>query len=139
MKQDATTNRQPHSRKGEFHKVGENLYRHSSNDRYYGVFRVNGKLIWKSLKTSDREIAKRKLNEEKEKQGRVDPEATKLALSELLDLYEQSLQQFDVKTQATRTFILNIFKRTWEQSLDVPVKMSPPRSWSSGSQSTRRE
>ena len=46
---DATTNGQTHSRKGEFRKVGENLYRYSSNDRYYGVFRVNGKLIWKSL------------------------------------------------------------------------------------------
>jgi len=66
MEKDATTNGQTHSRKGEFHKVGENLYRYSSNDHYYGVFRVNGKLIWKSLKTVDRELAKRKLKEEKE-------------------------------------------------------------------------
>jgi hypothetical protein len=72
MEMDATTNGQTHSRKGEFHKVGENLYRYSSNDRYYyGVFRVNGKLIWKSrksLKTSNREPAKRKLKEEQEKE-----------------------------------------------------------------------
>ena len=122
MQKDAATNGQTHARKGEFHKVGENLYRYSSNDRYYAVFRVNGKLIWKSLKTSDRELAKRKLKEEQEKQGRVDPEATKLTLSELLDLYEKSLEQFDDKTQATRTCILNIFKRTWEQSLEVPVQ-----------------
>ena len=108
--------------KGEFRKVGENLYRYSSNDRYYGVFRVNGKLIWKSLKTSDRDLAKRKLKEEKEKQGRVDPEATKLTLSELLDLYKKSLEQFDDKIEATCTSILSIFKRTWEQSLDVPVQ-----------------
>ena len=77
--------------RNEFRKVGENLYRYSSNDRYYGVFRVNGKLIWKSLKTSDRELAKRKLKEAKEKQGKVDPSATKLTLSELLDLYGKSL------------------------------------------------
>ena len=38
---------------------------------YYAIFRVKGKLIWKSLKTSDREFAKRKLQEELEKQGRV--------------------------------------------------------------------
>src|SRR5438094_7729241 len=94
-------------RAGQFRKVGENLYRYSSNDRYYAVFRVNGKLIWKSLKTSDRELAKRKLKEEQEKQGKVDPEATKLTMSELLDLYEKSLEQFDNKTQATRTCILN--------------------------------
>ncbi len=45
-----TTAERSHQRKGEFRKVGENLYRYSSNDRYYGVFRVNGKLIWKNLK-----------------------------------------------------------------------------------------
>ena len=70
MQKDAAANGQTHARKGEFHKVGENLYQYSSNGRYYGVFRVNGKLIWKSLKTSDREHAKRKLKKEKEKQGR---------------------------------------------------------------------
>ena len=57
-----TTVERAHQRKGEFRKVGENLYRYSSNDRYYAVFRVKGKLIWKSLKTSDREFAKRKLH-----------------------------------------------------------------------------
>jgi integrase len=122
MKKDATANGQTHSRKGEFHKVGENLYRYSSNDRYYGVFRVNGKLIWKSLKTRDRDLAKRRLKDEKERQGRVDPAATKLTLSELLDLYEKSLEQFDGKTKASRTSILNTFKRTWEQSLESPVQ-----------------
>jgi len=51
-------------RAGQFRKVGENLYRYSSNEIYYAVFRVNGKLIWKSLETEDRELAKRKLKEE---------------------------------------------------------------------------
>jgi len=35
---------------GRFRKVGENLYRYSSNDFYYAVFRVNGKLIWKVIR-----------------------------------------------------------------------------------------
>jgi hypothetical protein len=51
-KRVATTAPGAHQRKGEFRKVGENLYRYSSNDRYYAVFRIKGKLIWKSLKTS---------------------------------------------------------------------------------------
>ena len=93
-----TTVERARQRKGEFRKVGENLYRYSSNDRYYAVFRVKGKLIWKSLKTSDREFAKRKLQEELEKQGRVEPDAANLTLSELLKLYEESLSQFDQKT-----------------------------------------
>jgi hypothetical protein len=41
------------SRAGDFCKVGENLYRYSSNGIYYGVFRDQGKLKWKSLKTTD--------------------------------------------------------------------------------------
>jgi len=40
-------------------KISTDIHR---NDRYYTVFRVKGKLIWKSLKTSDREFAKRKLH-----------------------------------------------------------------------------
>ena len=48
-----TTVERAHQRRGEFRKVGENLYRYSSNDRYYAAFRVKGKLIWKSLKTTN--------------------------------------------------------------------------------------
>jgi len=115
-----------HQRKGEFRKVGENLYRYSSNDRYYAVFRVKGKLIWKSLKTSDREFAKRKLQEELEKQGRVEPDATNLTLSELLKLYEVSLSQFDQKTQATRRSILKKFKESWDHGFEISVKTVTP-------------
>ena len=53
-----------HSRAGEFRKVGENMYRYSSNGVYYARFRVNGKLIQRSLDTTDREFAKRLLKEE---------------------------------------------------------------------------
>jgi integrase len=122
----ATTAPGTHQRKGEFRKVGENLYRYSSNDRYYAVFRIKGKLIWKSLKTSDREFAKRKLQEELEKQGRVEPDATNLTLSELLKLYEESLSQFDQKTQATRRSILKKFKETWDHGFEISVRSVTP-------------
>ena len=39
-------------RKRAFTKVGENLYRYSSNKAYYAGFRIKGKLVWKSLRTS---------------------------------------------------------------------------------------
>ncbi len=55
-----TTIGRNHQRKGEFRKVGENLYRYSTSGTYYAVFRVQGKLIWKSLETDDRELANRK-------------------------------------------------------------------------------
>src|SRR5207302_327253 len=71
-------------RAGQFRKVGENLYRYSSNEIYYAVFRVNGKLIWKSLETEDRELAKRKLKEELEKHGRVNGALRGMTLQELI-------------------------------------------------------
>ncbi len=84
-----TTARAAHTRQGVFRKVGENLYRYSSNRRYYAVFRVNGKLFWKSLATADREMANRKLKDELEKQGKIDADAANMSLSTLLDLYEK--------------------------------------------------
>ena len=53
-----------HARVGKFRKVGENLYRYTSNGIYYAVFRDKGKLKWKSLKTPDEEMAKRRLRDE---------------------------------------------------------------------------
>jgi len=38
-----------HARAGRFCKVGENLYRYSSNGVDYAVFRDKGKLKWQSL------------------------------------------------------------------------------------------
>jgi len=86
-------------RAGQFRKVGENLYRYSSNEIYYAVFRVNGKLIWKSLETEDRELAKRRLKEELEKHGRVNGALRGMTLQELITSYENQLAQFDERTQ----------------------------------------
>ena len=80
MKHPGTKNHD-HRRNGVFRKVGENLYRYSSSGIYYAVFRANGKLNWKSLKTADRELAKRKLKEEQDKSGRIDPVAEKKTLA----------------------------------------------------------
>ena len=44
-----------------FQKVGECLYRYSSNGVYYGRIRVEGKEIKRSLQTVDPALAKRKL------------------------------------------------------------------------------
>ena len=99
-----------HRRNGVFRKVGENLYRYSSSGIYYAVFRANGKLNWKSLKTADRELTKRKLTEEQDKSGRIDPVAEKKTIAELLQDYEKNLQQYDAKTVKTRKWILQTFK-----------------------------
>jgi len=46
---------------GVFQKVGECMYRHSSNGVYYARFESGGKEIRRSLETTDREIAKEHL------------------------------------------------------------------------------
>ncbi|MDB6006377.1 MAG: hypothetical protein JWR15_3364 [Prosthecobacter sp.] len=47
------------TQKGSFEKVGECLDRYSSNEIYYAVMRHSGKLIRRSLETSDNAHAKR--------------------------------------------------------------------------------
>lgn len=44
-------------------RVGDNLFRSQSSDVYYALFKANGKQIRRSLKTTERELAKRRLEE----------------------------------------------------------------------------
>jgi hypothetical protein len=84
----------PKSKKRFVH-VGESLYRYSSNRVQYAVFKHQRKLIWKSLETSDYELAKRKRDEELERAGKVDVEAARMSLDSLLKLYEENVCQYD--------------------------------------------
>jgi len=121
-----------HSRAGKFCKVAENLYRYSSNGIYYSVFRDKGKLKWKSLKTADRALAKRRLPAEIEKARRIDPKSAKMTLAGLLDIYQQNLKTLDTKTIETRESIVKRFKETWQGGLEIQVREITPntlRSW----------
>jgi len=51
--------------------VGENLYRSDSSGIYYALFKRDGKQIRKSLKTTDRNLAKRKLEDLREQVQRL--------------------------------------------------------------------
>ncbi len=111
-----------HSRAGEFRKVGENLYRYSSSGVYYARFRNSGKLIHRSLRTTDRDLGKRRLKEEIEKLGKVDAKLAKMTLSGLLTIYEESLNRYAGKTIATRKSILKIFRTTWTHGVDTALR-----------------
>jgi integrase len=111
-----------HRRSGEFVRVGENLYRYSTSKTYYAVYRKHGRLLWKSLKTTDRELAKRKLKDEIANAGRIDQRQEKMSLGALLGLFEDHLNRFDVRTRANRRYILNTFKQTWKYGLDLAVR-----------------
>mgnify|MGYP000969161392 CR=1 FL=1 len=111
-----------HTRHGEFCRVAENLYRYSSSGVYFGRFRANGKEISRSLRTTDRALAKRRLAEEMENASRIDRKTGKMTLEELLRLYEEHLSQYAPKTVATRLSILKCFKQTWPHGLNVSVQ-----------------
>lgn len=54
-----------------FKKVGECLYRYSNTGTYYALVKRGGKQFRKSLKTSDRQLAERKLADFRSKAGRL--------------------------------------------------------------------
>jgi len=83
-----------HSRHGEFCRVAENLYRHTSSGVYFARFRANGKEISHSLQRADRALAKRHLAEEMENASRIDRKTGKMTLE--LPLQSESVS--DVPT-----------------------------------------
>jgi hypothetical protein len=78
----------PSKQLGKFQKVGECLYRYSSNGVYYVVARHAGKLIRRSLETTDKELAKRKAADFKIDLQRVDSSLGKMTVGELLKRLE---------------------------------------------------
>src|SRR6266446_5787236 len=57
---------------GTFQKVGECLYRYSSNGVYYARIKSGGKEIRRSLETTDRDTAKRELARLRKEQRHID-------------------------------------------------------------------
>src|SRR5229473_5660885 len=51
--------------------AGENLYRNQSSGIYYALFKRDGKQIRRSLKTADKELARRKLSDLREQVQRL--------------------------------------------------------------------
>ena len=105
--------RTPHSKIGEFEKVGECLYRYSSNGVYYGRIRVEGKEIKRSLETSDPAIARRELARFKDEQRQIDRSQGKLTLAEFCDRYLKTVQHQKPKTVERKTFIVGRIKTDW--------------------------
>ena len=101
------------SKIGVFEKVGECLYRYSSNGVYYGRIRVEGKEIKRSLETSDPAIARRKLARFKDEQRQIDRSQGKLTLAELCDRYLKTVQHQKPKTVERKTFIVGRIKKDW--------------------------
>jgi integrase len=98
---------------GTFQKVGECLYRYSSSGVYYARIKVRGKEIRRSLQTTDRMHAKRKLAALKEAQAEVDHSKGRLTLAELCDQYLKTVRHLRPKTVERKTHIVQRIKRDW--------------------------
>jgi hypothetical protein len=57
---------------GAFQKVGECLYRYSSNGVYYARIRTDGKELRRSLETTDPTMARRKLADFRRERREID-------------------------------------------------------------------
>jgi hypothetical protein len=70
--------RAPQESTGSFQKVGDCLHRYSSNGVYYARIRVEGKEIKRSLETTDRPLARRRLAEFRDEQRQINRSQGKL-------------------------------------------------------------
>jgi integrase len=106
--------------------VGECLYRYSSNGVYYARFKTHGKEILRSLRTTDRNLAKRNLARLKDEQRQTDRSKSKITLAELCDQYLRTIQHQKPKTVERKNYIVNRIKTEWPTgSLSQVGKIRP--------------
>ena len=96
-----------------FQKVGECLYRYSSNGVYYARIKASSKEIRQSLRTTDKALAKRNLAALKDKLRQIDRSKSKITLAELCDQYLRTVQHQKPKTVERKTYIVNRIKTQW--------------------------
>jgi integrase len=111
---------------GGFQKVGECLYRYSSNGVYYARIKARGKEIRRSLGTIDRDLAKRRLSALKDEQSQIDRSKSKLTLAELCDRYFKTVQHQKPKTLERKAHIVRRIKRHWPTGSNSQVSKIKP-------------
>jgi hypothetical protein len=110
-------------RSGLFEKVRgvECLYRDRPTGAYYARFQVNGKEVRKSLRTSDRQIAKRELATVQGNQSRIDPSLRKLTLTGLADIYLKTVAGCARSIVAQKTRVCERIKKRWPVGSQISI------------------
>ena len=108
-----TTTPREHGQNGVLQKVGESLYRYSSNRVYYARIKVGGKEIKRSLRTTDPTLARRNLAALKDELRQTDRSQGRVTLAELADRYLKTVQHQKPKTVERKTFIVSKIKQDW--------------------------
>ncbi len=109
-----------------FQKVGECLYRYSSNGVYYARLKTGGKEIRRSLSTTDRDLAKRNLAKFRDDLRQVDRSKSKITLAELCCRYLRTVQHQKSKTVERKTHIVARIKNHWPVGSGCQVSKIKP-------------
>jgi len=109
-----------------FQKVGESLYRYAPTGGYYARVKVNRKEVRRSLVTTDREIAKRKLADFKRDLARIDHIRGNLTLSELAERWLETVRRQKPKTYKAKALLVRRIKCDWTGRADVLVRKVKP-------------
>ena len=118
--------RSPQSKDSTFQKVGECLYRYSPNGVYYARIKTDGKEIRRSLETTDKALAKRRLAAFKDEQRQIDRSKSKITLAELCDRYSKTIQHQKPKTIQRKAHIVNRIKTQWPTGSSIQVGKIKP-------------
>jgi integrase len=108
--------------KPKFQKVGECLYRYSSNGVYYARIKSSGKEIWRSLRTTNQAFAKRQLAKLRDDHGQVDHSRGKLTLRQLCDDYEDTIRHQRPKTIERKELILRRIREDWPTGIKTQIQ-----------------
>ncbi len=117
-----TTNKRPSTRQL-LDKIPNvpSLYRHSVNGTYYGIKKLAGKRKEHSLDTADRKIAERKLRVWISDLAKIDTEAEKTTLAQLLEKFTSIRSGMSPSTNRTDASIIKSLKTHWKHGLDIRV------------------
>ncbi len=118
--------RAPKNGNGAFQKVGECLYRYSSNGTYYARIKVGGKEIRRSLDTTDPAMARGNLRKLRDDEAEIDRSKSKLTLKELCSTYLKTIQHQKPKTIERKTLIAERIKKRWPGGAEVQVSKVKP-------------
>jgi integrase len=98
-----------------------NLYRHSVNGTYYAMKEIVGKRKEHSLETSDRKLAERRFKDWAANLNKVDTEAEKTTLAQLVDKFKNTREGLAFKTRKTDQWILGTLEEDWAYGWSVQV------------------
>ncbi len=108
-------------KKPAFEKVGECLYRYVATGKYYARFESNGRELRRSLGTTDRALAKRKLVDLQRATARTSGAGDRLTLADLCDRYLATVQNQREKTIYRKDAIARRIKADWPGGADVVI------------------